>query len=135
MKRKAVIAIVNYEGKVLVGKKKKDSKGYLAGDWHILGGKVEEGETYRSALMRGIYEEAGINELNLIIGRYISSHISPTMKREARWYECFSSTDRIVAGSDLEDVIWVDKKEVINKCSEKSVELWPKEIKDYFNIS
>jgi NADH pyrophosphatase NudC (nudix superfamily) len=128
-KKRALVAIVNFDGKILIGKKKTSSPKFLAGEWHIPGETAEAEETDEEALIRGIKEEAGIE---IIVGRYIASHITPTSKREARWYECFADSDKIITGSDLEDARFVPREEVLKICSKKAYSLWPKEIIEYF---
>jgi ADP-ribose pyrophosphatase YjhB (NUDIX family) len=125
----AVIAIINYQNKILIGKKKSDSKKFLAGEWHIPGETVKDNETDEQALIRGAKEETG---LDIIVGRYVSSHLTPTSKKDARWYECFAKTDNAVPGSDLEELKWVPKEYVLFACSVKATSLWTKEVMDYF---
>ena len=128
MKKRAVIGVINYNNKILVGKKKSTSKKFLAGKWHIPGENVEANESNEQALIRGIKEEAGIE---IIVGRYLGSSITTTGK-EASWYECFSNTNNVKAGSDLEDIKWVLKEEILNFLGQQSINFWPKQIQDYF---
>jgi len=128
--KRALVAIVNFGGKILIGKKKTSSPKFLAGEWHIPGETAEAEETDEEVLIRGVKEEAG---LDIRVGGYIASHITPTSKREAKWYECFADTDRITIGSDLEDAKFVQRKEVLKICSRRAYSLWPKEIIDYFS--
>jgi 8-oxo-dGTP diphosphatase len=129
MVRHAVVAVVNYDEKILVGKKRGDFPKFLAGKWHIPGETVEEGESDQEALIRGMREESG---LEISVGRYLGKHTTPTSQKEAIWYECFATTDQVTIGSDLEDINWVPRAEVLEYCSPRAVELWPKEIQDYF---
>lgn len=129
MVKHAVIAIVKYQNQILLGKKKSDSPKFLAGEWHIPGETVEDGESDCDALIRGIEEEAG---LKITVGKYLASHITPTSRIEAKWYECFASTNAVSPGSDLEDIKWVAGDQVLNHCSQKDTQLWPEEIKKYF---
>jgi ADP-ribose pyrophosphatase YjhB (NUDIX family) len=124
----AVVAIVNYHGKILVGKKKTDSLKFLAGKWHIPGETVLSGEDDKAALIRGIREEAGIG---IIIGDYIGKSKTPSSK-EARWYECFAHTDHVVASSDLEDILWLRKEFVLPFLDMEVKKFWPKELVSYF---
>ena len=126
----AVSGIVNYCGKVLIGKKRSDSKKFLAGCWHIPGETIEGDETDKVALKRGFIEETN---LEIKVGNYICSSITPTSKTEIRWYECFSETDSVKPGSDLEELKWVPKKNVIKECDKKAIGLWPQEVRDYLN--
>ncbi|MBS3092735.1 NUDIX domain-containing protein [Candidatus Pacearchaeota archaeon] len=127
--KRAVVAIVNYNDKVLLGKKRSDSSKFLAGKWHIPGENVEGNETDAEALIRGIREEAGIE---IKIGQYLGDSLTPTSHKKARWYECFASSDVVVPGSDLEDLKWVSKREVIEICKER-IPFWPKKAIDYFS--
>jgi 8-oxo-dGTP pyrophosphatase MutT (NUDIX family) len=126
----AVVAIINYQNKILIGKKKSDSEKFMKGLWHIPGETVKDGETDEEALKRGVKEETG---LDITVGKYISSSITPTSKSEARWYECFCNTDKIIPGSDLEKLAWIDKEDVLYLLSLQVISLWPKEIMNYFS--
>ena len=126
---KAVVAIVNYQGKILLGKKKSDSKKSLAGKWHIPGEGIEDGESDESALIRCLDEEA---KLKIKVNKFIASGITPTGKT-SNWYECFSDTDNTVPGSDLEAIKWIPKNEVIDEIYEGACRLWPQKVLDYFS--
>jgi len=126
----AVSGIVNYNGKILIGKKRSDSEKFLAGCWHIPGETIEKNESDETALKRGFMQEAN---LEIKVGKYICSSLTPTSKKEIKWYECFSETDKVIPGSDLEYVEWVLKKDVVYYCDKKAVSLWPQEIKNYFS--
>ena len=128
---RGVAGIVNYEGKILVGKKKSDSPNFLAGKWNIPGETIEGDESEGVALIRGMKEEAN---LELIVGSYIGTSTSQTSKMRVNWYQCYSRTDKISYSSDLEDAKWIDKKEILNFISKEVVDLWPKEIIDYFKV-
>jgi ADP-ribose pyrophosphatase YjhB (NUDIX family) len=129
MVKHAVVGVVVYNGKILLGKKRKDSTKFLAGEWHVPGETVEDNETDEQALIRGIKEEAGIE---IKVGRYLGTHTTPTSQREARWYECSALSDNVKASSDLEDIRWVDRREVMNICSQRATSLWSKDIQMYF---
>lgn len=129
MEKRAVIAIVNYKNKILLGKKKKDSPKVLAGEWHIPAETIENDESDESALIRGIKEETS---LEITVGDYLCSDITPTSQRNVRWYECFANTQEITIGSDLEDAKWVTKKEALNTCSPRAIKYWPEKILNYF---
>lgn len=125
----AVIAIINYQDKILIGKKKSNSKKFLRGEWHIPGETVQQGESDKEALIRGMKEETG---MKIRVGKYIGFHITPSSKKEARWYECFSDTNEAVPGDDLEDLKWVSKKDALRFCGSRAIALWSKEILTYF---
>ncbi len=124
----AVVAIINYQGKILIGKKKSSSVKFLSGKWHIPGETIQQGESDEEALIRGMKEETG---LEIRVDKYIGSSITPSSKKEARWYECFSDTDDAVPKDDLEDLKWVSKKDALSFCGNR-VTTWSKEILEYF---
>lgn len=128
LERKAVVALVIHEGKVLVGKKKEGSEGKLSGKWHIPGETLEVEETDECGLVRGIMEEAGIK---IKPENYLGTHIAEKGTR-VNWYECTPLTVNIVAGSDLEEVRWVSFEDVIQFCSQGALSLWPQAIQEYF---
>ena len=106
----------------------KISKKFLAGEWHVPGENVEDNESDEEALIRGIKEEAG---LEISVGEYLGNHITSTGK-EAKWYECFAESDKLIVGSDLEDAKFVPRDEVLIYCGKRAKDLWSEEIQNYF---
>lgn len=113
--KKAVIGIICYQGKVLVGKKRSDSSKFFSGKWHLLGENVEGAESDEVALARGAREEVG---LAIRVGAYLGSFRTPTGKL-GNFYECFADDDSLTVGSDLEDARWVTKEEARAMCKER----------------
>lgn len=131
MGNQAVIAIVNYNGKFLLGRKRSDSNKFLARKWHIPAETVKKEESDEQALIRGIKEETG---LEVHVSSYMGRHVNSVTGTEARWYTCVSLTETIVPGSDLEDVMWATKEQVLALCGEM-VYYWPDKVKDYFRTN
>lgn len=129
MKNYAVIAIVENNGRILVGKKIEKSEKFLSNTWHIPGGKIGKNETDEEALIREIQEEAGIE---IEVKSFLDNSITPTGKR-AHWYLCSSSSSDINPGDDLIDVKFIPKANVRETCDEKSISLWPPKVVEYFN--
>lgn len=128
MEEKSVIAVVNNNGSILLGKKIDAPDEFLSGQWHIPGGKIESGESLLDGLKREIKEEAGID---VAVTKHLCTFTTPKGTL-VEWYECQTSTLDVHAGSDLIDVKWVPKNEVVENCFESAISLWPKEIMDYF---
>ena len=128
LERKAVVALVNYNGNILLGKKLDRAEGFLSGKWHIPGETLENGETDEEGLIRGIMEEAGIE---IKVSKYLASHRTPKHTL-VKWYECEALNYDIRAGSDLSEVRWVPKSEVIEMCHDRAKTLWPQQIQEYF---
>jgi 8-oxo-dGTP diphosphatase len=65
-----VAALLEKDGKVLIGKRKKGWR--FAGKWEFPGGKIEPGETHEECLKRELREELGIETE---IGEFFCSSI------------------------------------------------------------
>lgn len=129
--RKAVAAIVLQAGKVLIAKKIECDNSILSGKWHIPGETLEENEDDFDGLKRGLKEEAGIE---LLAVRFLASHITPK-GTTVNWYECIPLTGvDIRPGSDVGEVKWVSKCDVVKFCDSESRVLWPEKIKEYFGL-
>jgi len=126
---RAVVALINYNNQVLIGKKRKSHGKWFSEKWHIPGETIEPRESDEEALIRGIKEETG---LDIQVGNYLASHVSPRGKR-VNWYECRTQNNEIFPGSDLVEVRWATKEEAVELCRYVA-DLWPQEIKKYFNL-
>lgn len=127
---KAIVAIVEYEGKILVGKKIKKPGHPLSEHWHIPGGRVRDDETNEEAISRELKEEAG---LDVKIIKFIEERQVEENKMIARWYLCRALHNDLKAGDDLSDVQFIERGEVRSLCSEIGVSLWPPKVVDYFS--
>lgn len=133
MKKRAVAAIVvNKHNEILLVKKNENSDGLLKGKWHIPGETIEPHESDISGLLRGIWEEAGIE---IEVWGYLAYGITPNCTLVV-WYECATLLPRPILrpGSDISDAKWVAKSEIKNFCDSVVISLWPEEIKDYFEV-
>jgi len=64
IERKIVSALIfSKDGKLLMGKKDPSKGGVYPDCWHIPGGGINEGETFKQALRREVKEEVGIDIL------------------------------------------------------------------------
>ena len=71
----AVQAIINKDGKFLVGKR---IGGNGSGTWSFPGGKLELGEELLECARREVLEEVGIKIKNLILGPYVNNYYEKT---------------------------------------------------------
>lgn len=128
LKKKAVVAVIQHEGKILLGKKKKGGKSVVAGKWHVPGETLEEKETDEQAIIRGMMEEAGIE---VKLGKHLGSRQVPG-NFTTNWYECKPVTTNIVAGDDLVEIKWAPFEEILTICQKRITLLWPKGALEYF---
>lgn len=126
----AVAGIVEYGDMVLVGQKVKDGS-LMSNLWHLPGGKVHPGEGVVDALVREIREESN---LDIEVKQEMGEKIEPDGK-VVRWYLCNALTDDIKAGSDLIDIKFVPRADVLNWCDQKAIDAWTDEVKEYLGIS
>ena len=122
----AVVAIVEYDGQILIGKKI-NKKSILNNSWHIPGGKVKAGENEEQALKREIKEEAGIE---IRVDKFFD--ICSNNNFQVKWYLCSALTNNINPGDDLAEVLFVPKSEVKHVCDPKAISLWPQKVLEYF---
>lgn len=125
--KQAVVGIVEHQGKVLIGRKKKQNNHSMSEQWHVPGGKVLPSERPDEALRREIREEANIEISN---ERLLEQ--SQQQDTVVYWFCCTAKTTHIKAGSDLSDVRFVKREEVKNWCSQEALSRWPKSVQEYF---
>jgi len=128
--KRAVACIVEYNGGILIGKKKSREGHAMSGEWHIPGEKLLDGEDWEDAVHRCISDEAGIR---VIINEHIADYVNG-YKFRVRWYLCTGSSPHPVAGEDLDDVKYVPRDQVREKCGPHDISTWPPEIRKYFDL-
>ncbi len=129
-RKRAVVAIVENNGNIILGKKRSDSTSIIKGEWHIPGETVEENETDEEAVVRGIREETGIS---VEVIKFIGTHQS-SKNTSVNWYLCKTDTTDLIVGSDLEDVKWVAISDVYDSNGEIARSLWPQEVQEMFKF-
>lgn len=118
--------MVENNNKFLVGKKK--LRGFLSGQWHLPGEKLEEGESEEEALKRGLREEVGIGiEKMESFGSVFTD--DGTL---VNWYLCKTSEETIIVGSDLDEARWVNKEEVTKLIGDLAKSRWSEEVRKMF---
>lgn len=128
--KKVVAGIVVYKDKILIGKKVIKEDHFLSGCWHLPGGHVNENESEAMALIREFKEETN---LDIQIVEEMCSYKIKESSVVASWYLCSTKSDEATPGDDLIEVEFVEKDKVIEKCDERAVKVWPKEVLDYFH--
>lgn len=127
----AVVAIIEHNNKVLVGKRIKDPGHLLSEEWHIPGGRLEDEEDENQALIREINEETGID---IKIERFLDERIVHENKIIAKWYVCSPLNHNLKAGDDLTEVKYIPKSEIVKICPKKAISLFPSKVIKYLNI-
>lgn len=126
----AVVAVIERDGSVLVGRKRAEPGHVFDGTWHIPGGKVEGNETEEQALLREMEEETG---LTISVDRFLGTRTDKTSGTVVRWYLCSPVFGKARAGSDLAELRFVPKTSVRDSCDPKAVALWPDEVTAYLD--
>lgn len=123
----AVVALIEKNEKILIGKKKKGNS-LLSGDWHIPWGKLFSWEKEEEALRREIQEETW---LDIQIKKSFWEFFSSSSDIIIKWYLCYPIWGDLISWSDLEDVKFVSKQEVFSYCSYKVLNLFPETVREY----
>ncbi|MER7010920.1 NUDIX domain-containing protein [Saccharopolyspora sp. NPDC000359] len=78
-----------------------------SGKWSLPGGRVEHGESDRSAVQREVREETG---LSVTVGELVGRVLRPAPKGtyEILDYSCWTNEHTLCAGDDAADAIWAD---------------------------
>lgn len=126
----AVVGIVEYERHVLLGKKKDKPGHAFSGRWHLPGGKAEPGETDEQALCREMEEEAGIH---VRVERLLGQRVDPRGNSISRYFLCSPLAHDVTPGSDLVEVKYVPKDDVLGVCDVRDSSLWPPEVREYLS--
>jgi 8-oxo-dGTP diphosphatase len=129
----ASAAIVEWQGKVLIGKKKDVEHPLdLGGTWHLPGGRLNANETFEQAIVREMKEEA---DIEVVPRQVLGIAISEKTDHQVVWFRCEAKQGDIKAGDDLAEVRWVSKSDCIALCDPKAKILWTPEVKQYLGIS
>jgi 8-oxo-dGTP diphosphatase len=107
---KAAIAIIEQDGKILIGRRQKDDP--LKGKWEFPGGKIEDGETPAEALKREIREELDI-EAEIGAFLYSTQHIYEHITVELFFYKVEYLSGEIKL-REYYDIRWVEKGDLRN---------------------
>ncbi|MBN1493238.1 MAG: (deoxy)nucleoside triphosphate pyrophosphohydrolase [Candidatus Omnitrophica bacterium] len=102
---RVIAAAIERDGKVLIGKRRKDEKRF-ANKWEFPGGKCEDGETDEECLVRELFEECRVR---IEVNRLIDSNVHNYNGLEVRLflYHCTADTDNI-SSLDHDELKWVE---------------------------
>jgi len=119
-----VKALITHNGKVLIGQKEDGDKPH-SGEWHFLGGHIEEeDEQVEEAVVREVKEETGLDvEVHQIIDAMMFSWDKDgEIDALQILYHCEASNSSAEPRDDLQDVKWVDPEDLEEELWEEEVE-------------
>lgn len=121
--RTVVKALITYQGRVLIGQKEDGEKPH-SGEWHFLGGHLDDDESLEEAVKREVKEETGLEvEVHQIVDAMVFSWDKDGEKDAVQLlYHCEADSQDAEPQDDLQDVEWVDPGELED-------ELWEEEVK------
>jgi len=109
----SVNALIWADGKLLL-LKRADNKEIDPGAYSGIGGKVEPGEDFYSALLREIKEETGLTEFKSIRPYSITQH--PYPPTNAEWVSLYFIVELEkqvqITGNEEGEFIWIDPKDI-----------------------
>lgn len=111
MERVAVRAILlNEEGKVLVGKR---ANGICKGQWALVGGKLNDGESKKDAVTRETKEETGLNFDNPIyFMEETNDNVTPGQYWRTTYYYGTTIGKLVLKVDEIEEVKYVGREDL-----------------------
>lgn len=116
--RVVVVAIIEKDGKILMGRRKKDVGPY-PNTWQIPGGGVDmENESLIEAIQREVREETGL-EIKDFENISFGEEYEPDKNGEMTHYaflvfRATAATEKVTAADDLAELKWFSKAELKN---------------------
>jgi 8-oxo-dGTP diphosphatase len=106
--------VLDHRGRVLLARRGHEP---LMGEWSLPGGGVELGETLEAAVVREVLEETGLAvEVGPVVEVFDRVDHASDGRVEYHFviidYLCRAADDRLVSGSDADDVQWVRPEEL-----------------------
>lgn len=128
--------IIESHGKILLGKKVKGKHpANLGGRWHFPGGRIKKKEIPIDAVKREIKEETNLDvdvKEQLAVSKRILENGS-TVK--FFYFLCHPKNNDLKASSDLQDVKWVQKDDVLGLFNQDLINMLPKEVINFLDMS
>ena len=128
-----VRAFIHDGKRVLVGRKRRDIPHPLMGCWHIVGGRLEYGESAWNAVAREVKEEVGLDLKPIRIIDAYQEFLEwpresgiPSQHTLYIVFECIPEGGELRAGDDVEKVKWIDIDEIHEYLSRDSLLKSPK---------
>ena len=82
------------------------------GEWEQVGGNMKKGETPEEAIKREVYEETGIENINVVSQLY-STYVNRDEPYLILVYLCETEVEEIILSDEHQDYKWVDKQECL----------------------
>lgn len=113
MERIAVRAILlNKEGKVLVGKR---ADGIGKGQWALIGGKPDDGESNEAAVIRETKEEVGLDFNNPIyFTQELNDNVKPGQYWRTTYYYGTAFGELKLKSDEIEEARYVGREDLAN---------------------
>ncbi len=123
---------------------------FRKGHWDLPKGKIEESESKKTAAMREVMEECGVDHLFLVKKAAKTYHVFTKKKKRflkiSHWYFMFSSQKKLAPQVEegIENAVWLDTKKVFDLkynfypnlkdlLSQIDFEEWKRNAIDHFN--
>lgn len=119
--RAVVKGIVTEDENVLIGKKEETEGHPISGQWHLMGGHLEHGETLEQAIKREIKEEANfdVEVYELVESSTFAWSENDELNSIQFVFHCKPNGGTAKAKEDLEEIKWVAADQIINKLGSK----------------
>ena len=128
-----ICGIIEHKGRILIGKKIEcEHPVDLGGKWHLPGGRLEKGESLEEGLKREIKEETN---LDVEVKENLGSNIVTVKDRgsaKTLFFRCIPKNHDAKPSSDLQEIKWVKKQDVLKILEEPFINLLSKRVMEFF---
>lgn len=110
--RTVVKGLISHDGECLIGQKEADPDHPIGGEWHLLGGHLEQGEGVEAAIRREIREETGLSvEVDSLVDVMTFSWDDPNDSLQILFH-CRAESRDATPRDDLQALRWVPPEEL-----------------------
>lgn len=111
-----VKGLIVRDRKLLIGKKKEQDGHPISGQWHLLGGHVEHGESLDGAIRREVKEETGltVEVAGLVEASTFAWEKDDECNAVQFVFHCEAGSGEASAGEDLVAVKWVQPENLVD---------------------
>ncbi|QGA80189.1 NUDIX hydrolase [Candidatus Nanohalobium constans] len=122
--RVVVKALITRSGEVLIGRKEEEEGHPISGQWHLLGGHLEHGESLHESVKREVKEETALDvDVSSLVESTTFAWGEDQETNSIQYlFHCEVSQGEAQPKDDLADVKWVKPSNLVEELGEEEAE-------------